>query len=147
MKTTIEVNGEMYEVDLDNLTEEEAKKYNININTEKKEPKGSSGWIITSYKIKSKFLRILFLLSLMAFFLCGFLLDDGWSWSWSLLLVTPIMSSIIDLFRKPAKHAFKTIMTLLVVAAFFLCGFLIEGGWAWSWVLFLLIPIWSIVVE
>ena len=79
MKTTIEVNGEVIEIDLDNLTEEEAKKFNINFDIPKEEDLKGSGWVITTHKIKSKFLRILFFLSLMAFFLCGFLIEDGWT--------------------------------------------------------------------
>ena len=103
MKTKIEVNGEVIEIDLENLSEEEAKKFNINFNIPNKESEATNGWVIATHKIRSKFLRILFLLSLMAFFLCGFLIEDGWSWSWMLLLATPIMSSIIDVFKKPKK--------------------------------------------
>ena len=104
MKTTIEVNGEVIEIDLENLSEDEAKKYNINFNIPKKEEKKGSGWVITTHKLKSKFLRILFLLSLMAFFLCGFLIDGGWSWSWALFFVTPVVSGFLDLFKKTKKQ-------------------------------------------
>lgn len=147
MKTTIEVNGEVISVDLENLTEEEAKKYNINFNIPLRETNKSSGWVITTNKIRSKFLRVLFFLSLMAFFLCGFLIEGGWSWSWAILFVTPFMSAFIDMFKKPKKQIFKTIMSLLVISGFFACGFLIEGAWKWCWVLFFLIPIFNITVE
>ena len=147
MKTKIEVNGEVIELDLENLSEEEAKKYNINFNIPNYESSYETGWVIKTHKLKSKFLRILFLLSLMAFFLCGFLIDGGWSWSWALLLVTPFVSSICDIFRKPKKQAFRAIMSFLVVCAFFACGFLIDGAWKWCWVLFFLIPIFNISVE
>ena len=147
MKTTIEVNGEVIEIDLENLTEEEAKKYNINFNIPNREETKGTGWVITTHKIRSKFLRILFLLSLMAFFLCGYLIEGGWSWSWSLFFVTPIMSGFLDLFKKSKKQIFKTIMTFLIIGAFFACGFLLENAWRWCWVLFFLFPIVNITVE
>ena len=83
----------------------------------------------------------------MAFFLCGFLIEDGWSWSWALLFVTPFMSGFLDLFKKTKKQIFKSIMTLLIVAGFFACGFLIDNAWRWCWVIFFLIPIVNITVE
>jgi hypothetical protein len=52
MKTTIEVNGEVISVDLENLTEEEAKKYNINFNIPKRESNKSSGGVIKTNKIR-----------------------------------------------------------------------------------------------
>ena len=67
MKTTIEVNGEQIEVDLDNLSEEELKAYNIKVNN------GEEGFIRPKRRALRKIRGILPLICIMAFFLCGFL--------------------------------------------------------------------------
>ena len=92
-----------------------------------------------------KILDIIFLLSLMGFFLCGFLLG-GWAWSWSLLLINPALSVIFSLTNKPIKKIIKSICFLLVIGAMLFIGFA-YSGWYWCWVLIFIIPIVNIIME
>ena len=98
MKTTIEVDGKEVEVELENLSKEEQEKYGINVSSE--EPKTTK--VIKRRKSVSKLLRILPFLVLIAFFLCGFLLE-GWVWCWSFFLLIPFAHIVTGLFEKSAK--------------------------------------------
>lgn len=41
------------------------------------------------------------------------------------------------------RHKFISIVPFVVLIAFFLTGFLVEGAWQWNWTLFFLIPLAS----
>ena len=140
MKTTIEVNGEQIEVDLDNLSEEELKAYNIKVNN------GEEGFIRPKRRALRKIRGILPLICIMAFFLCGFLIPGGWCWSWSILLLIPLFETLLSFDSKPVRRIIATIATLIIIAGTIFIGSYF-GVWSWCWVFFLLIPIVHILAE
>ena len=94
----------------------------------------------------NKFMRILPILSVMAFLLCGFL-ASGWVWSWTFLLVTPFAHMFVSLLDKKLKTIMYVLFSMMVLAAIVLIGIFVPHGWTWSWVLAFLIPIFGILVE
>lgn len=146
MKTTIEVNGQEVEVDLENMSQQDQKQYNIYVNDDKKERK-SVKKLLRINRHWNKFMRVLPILCLIAFFLCGFLIEGGWTWSWAFILVTPFAHMFISLIDKKLKTIISVLFSCMCLAAMLLIGFLVPGGWRWSWVLLLLIPVFEILVE
>lgn len=142
MKTTIEVNGKETEVELDQLSKEEQEQYGIHMSDDEPKVKKSHTWNLHNTKV----MRVLPFFVLIAFFLCGFLLD-GWRWCWSFFLLIPLSHMLVGLFSKRIKTVAYIIFSLCVFAAIFLCGFLIEGGWHWSWCFIFAIPAFGILVE
>lgn len=148
MKTFIEVDGQKVEIDLENLSKEEAEKYNIHINTDDYTDNVENHSFHFSFKdrsIKKKITSVIFLISLMAFFLCGFLLH-GWGWSWTLLLINPVLNILLNLSNKPFKKAIESLVTLVVIGIMLYIG-IVHGGWYWCWVLIFIIPIFNIILE
>ena len=139
MKTTIEVNGREVEVDLENLTEEELKEYNIKVN------EGEEGYIRPKRKAVKKIRQIIPILCVMAFFLCGFLLN-GWVWSWSILLLIPVFEVLLSFEKKSVRRAIASGLSLIVIAGTIVIGTVFHQ-WHWCWVLFFLIPVIHILAE
>lgn len=94
----------------------------------------------------NKFMRILPIVSVMAFLLCGFL-ANGWVWSWTFLLVTPFAHMFVSLLDKKLKTIMYVLFSMMVLAGIVLIGVFVPHGWTWSWVLAFLIPIFGILVE
>lgn len=139
MKTEIEVNGKIVEVDLENMSEEEMEDYNINI-TNKKDNRYAKSRTIG--KIKA----VIPILSLMAFLLCGFLIEGGWRWSWSLLFITPVVESLLALKNKGLRRASAVVLSLLIIGGTIFIGCFF-GVWRWCWVLFFLVPVVHIILD
>lgn len=135
MKTVIDDNGTKIEIEVDSEEiEENEDKCTFTFNKK------------TNNKISTKIRKILPILSLMAFFLCGFLIDNGWTWSWTLLLISPFIESFLKLKNKSIKKAIASLldMTIIILVIFLGCYFHI---WSWCWVFFFLIPIAHIILE
>lgn len=135
MKTVIDDNGTKIEIEVDSEEiEENEDKCTFTFNKK------------TNNKISTKIRKILPILSLMAFFLCGFLIDNGWTWSWALLLISPFIESFLKLKNKSIKKAIASLldMIIIVLVIFLGCYFHI---WSWCWVFFFLIPIAHIILE
>ena len=140
MKTTVEINGEQVEVDLDSLTEEELKKYNIRYN------KGAQTFTRPKRKALRKIKSIIPLICLMAFFLCGFFTTKGWHWSWTILLLIPVLESVLAFENKSTRRIIASTASLFIIFGIFFCGFYFSV-WSWIWVFFFLIPIIHILAE
>lgn len=135
MKTVIDDNGTKIEIEVDSEEiEENEDKCTFTFNKK------------TNNKISTKIRKILPILSLMAFFLCGFLIDNGWTWSWTLLLISPFIESFLKLKNKSIKKAIASLldMIIIILVIFLGCYFHI---WSWCWVFFFLIPIAHIILE
>ena len=135
MKTVIDDNGTKIEIEVDSEEiEENEDKCTFTFNKK------------TNNKISTKIRKILPILSLMAFFLCGFLIDNGWTWSWALLLISPFIESFLKLKNKSIKKAIASLldMIIIILVIFLGCYFHI---WSWCWVFFFLIPIAHIILE
>lgn len=135
MKTVIDDNGTKIEIEVDSEEiEENEDKCTFTFNKK------------TNNKISTKIRKILPIVSLMAFFLCGFLIDNGWTWSWTLLLISPFIESFLKLKNKSIKKAIASLLDMVIIALviFLGCYFHI---WSWCWVFFFLIPIAHIILE
>lgn len=135
MKTVIDDNGTKIEIEVDSEEiEENEDKCTFTFNKK------------TNNKISTKIRKILPILSLMAFFLCGFLIDNGWTWSWALLLISPFIESFLKLKNKSIKKAIASLLDMIIITLviFLGCYFHI---WSWCWVFFFLIPIAHIILE
>lgn len=135
MKTVIDDNGTKIEIEVDSeeIEENEDKctfTFNKKINN----------------KISTKIRKILPILSLMAFFLCGFLIDNGWTWSWALLLISPFIESFLKLKNKSIKKAIASLLDMIIITLVIFLGFYFHI-WSWCWVFFFLIPIAHIILE
>ena len=140
MKTKIEVNGEEIDVDLDNLSEEELKEYNIKVNN------GEEGFIRPKRKAVRKIRQIIPLICIMAFFLCGFLIPNGWRWSWTILLLIPFFETLLSFESKKTRRIIASCLTLIIIAGTIFIGCYFHV-WSWCWVFFFLIPIVHILAE
>ena len=76
----------------------------------------------------------------MLFFLCGFLIDNGWTWSWALLLISPFIESFLKLKNKSIKKAIASLLDMIIITLVIFLGFYFHI-WSWCWVFFFLIPI------
>ncbi len=142
--TKIIIDGKEVEVDFDTLNSEDAKKMGIHVQTEDELNEIKRKKMVR--KVKDKIIAVTPLLSLFVYLMFGFLLD---LWTWGALAFTSIPLSwiVCNLSLKTFKAQFYAVLVVAVIAGFFLVGFLIPGGWSWSWVLFLLIPIAAIILE
>lgn len=132
MKTVIDDNGTKIEIEVDSEENEDKCTFTFN----KK----------INNKISTKIRKILPILSLMAFFLCGFLIDNGWTWSWALLLISPFIESFLKLKNKSIKKAIASLLDMIIITLVIFLGFYFHI-WSWCWVLFFLIPIAHIILE
>lgn len=136
MKTIINEDGKKVEIEID-----------VEDTTIEVEENETSTFTFTYKKtILSKVRRILPILSLMAFFLCGFLVEGGWTWSWSLLFISPIFETILKFRKKGLKKIVLAILDLIIIAGIIILGCTLHI-WSWCWVLFFLIPIVHIILE
>lgn len=135
MKTVIDDNGTKIEIEVDSEEiEENEDKCTFTFNKK------------TNNKISTKIRKILPILSLMAFFLCGFLIDNGWTWSWALLLISPFIESFLKLKNKSIKKAIASLLDMIIITLVIFLGFYFHI-WSWCWVFFFLIPIAHIILE
>lgn len=132
MKTVIDDNGTKIEIEVDSEENEDKCTFTFN----KK----------INNKISTKIRKILPILSLMAFFLCGFLIDNGWTWSWALLLISPFIESFLKLKNKSIKKAIASLLDMIIITLVIFLGFYFHI-WSWCWVFFFLIPIAHIILE
>lgn len=142
--TRVIIDGKEIEVDIDTLTKEQAEKLGIHVQNSEEYDK--LVFKRKMKKLKHKILAVTPLLALFVYLLLGFLAG---LWSWGALAFTAIPLSwvLCNLSLKNLKAQFYFVLVLAVIAGFFLVGFLVDGGWAWSWTLFLLIPIAAIILE
>jgi len=86
------------------------------------------------------------LLTVIAYLVLGFTLKNGkgWSCGWTLFLLIPIVSSVIEMifYKRLALFAFP----VLIVGIYCTLG-MILGLWHPTWVMFISIPIYYIVAE
>lgn len=136
MKTEVEINGEKVEIEVENLTEEQADDMHIHIFGKQKTKKQ------TLNKIK----RILPILAFMAFFLVGFLVDNGWKWSWTILVGSFFIEYLLKIKNNNSKRVICDIVTMLIICVTIFVGFYFHI-WSWCWVFFLLIPVVRIIME
>ena len=135
MKTIIDDNGTKIEIEVDSEEiEENEDKCTFTFNKK------------SNNKILAKIRKILPIVSLMAFFLCGFLIDNGWTWSWSLLLISPFIESFLKLKNKSIKKAMASLLDMIIITLVIILGFYFHI-WSWCWVFFFLIPIAHIILE
>lgn len=135
MKTIIDDNGTKIEIEVDSEEiEENENKCTFTFNKK------------SNNKISTKIRKILPIVSLMAFFLCGFLIDNGWTWSWALLLISPFIESFLKLKNKSIKKAIASLLDMIIIALVIILGFYFHI-WSWCWVFFFLIPIVHIILE
>lgn len=135
MKTIIDDNGTKIEIEVDSEEiEENEDKCTFTFNKK------------SNNKISAKIRKILPIVSLMAFFLCGFLIDNGWTWSWSLLLISPFIESFLKLKNKSIKKAMASLLDMIIITLVIILGFYFHI-WSWCWVFFFLIPIAHIILE
>jgi len=139
MKTKIEVDGKTIEVDLEKMSEEELKNYDINITNKKEE---SNKKRVAIRKIRG----IIPLVVLMAFFLCGFLIEGGFRWSWSLFFLIPILESLLSVRNRNIRRIASGILTILIIGGTIFLGSFFHI-WTWCWVFFFLVPIVYIILE
>lgn len=136
-KVTINVNDEEMEVDFDTLDKETAEKLGINIHDEiKKEVKEHLGL----KKFKNKLIGITPFVSLIAFFMTGFFLEDAWRWNWTFFLLIPAVSILLNLKFHKFKKAISSILCLIVITVYILTGIFLNW-WSWNWVMFFVLPI------
>ena len=135
MKTVIDDNGTKIEIEVDSEEiEENEDKCTFTFNKK------------TNNKISTKIRKILPISSLMVFFLCGFLIDNGWTWSWALLLISPFIESFLKLKNKSIKKAIASLLDMIIITLVIFLGFYFHI-WSWCWVFFFLIPIAHIILE
>ncbi len=85
------------------------------------------------------------ILVVAVFLLLGFTIGY-WEIIWVLFLTIPIYYIILKAIKNKG-NGWRAIMAasfpLLAVIVFLLLGFLVEGAWAWAWLVFLTIPFWG----
>ena len=83
------------------------------------------------------------------FLLIGFT-TNAWHPVWILFLTIPIYFFILKAIQN-RKNGWRALLSgvypTLTVIAFLLIGFLVPGGWNWSWIIFLTFPIWSWILK
>lgn len=82
--------------------------------------------------------------SIIAFVLVGLLVDGGWGWSWTILMLIPLVPSLMSAIRKRDANHFA--YPILVTAVYCLLGIL-GGYWHPYWVMFLTIPLYYALVN
>ena len=87
------------------------------------------------------------LIAVIVFFLLGFL-RDAWSIAWIVFLAVPLTAVITDVIfgKKNRLDVLIGAVALLCVAVFLILGFTADL-WGIAWIVFLLIPITSIIVN
>ena len=131
-KITINVNGEVFEVDLDTLDKDEAENLGINIVDEEVEIKRKK-----RKALRNKIIAIVPFVVLIAFFLTGFLVEGAWKWNWTFFLLIPFVSGIKF---TSSKKAVSGILSIVLLAVYFLTGFILHC-WSINWILFFCFPI------
>ena len=87
------------------------------------------------------------LIAVVVFFLLGFL-GDAWSIAWIVFLAIPLTAVVTDLIfgKKNRLDVLIGAVALVCVAVFLVLGFTADL-WGIAWIVFLLIPITSIIVN
>lgn len=136
-KAKINIDGEEMEVDFETLDKETAEKLGINIHEEiKEEVKSHIGF----RKLKHKIMGITPFVVLIAFFMTGYFLEDAWNWNWTLFLLIPFISTLLNIKKIKFKKSLSSALCLLVIITYILTGILLKW-WNWNWVMFFLLPI------
>lgn len=79
------------------------------------------------------------LLSVLAFLLVGFLLEQGWHWGWAILLFIPEAASLYEAITKKEPERF--LLPVLITQVYCPLGIML-GLWHPWWVLYLLCPLY-----
>lgn len=80
----------------------------------------------------------------LSFFLVGFLVPNGWEFSWIFWLFIPIINSIFDSIKKRKISLFLFPVLIVAIYCFLGLGF---NLWHPYWFLFLLIPVFYVIAE
>lgn len=83
-------------------------------------------------------------LCFLSFFLVGFLVPNGWKFSWIILLFIPIVNSVFDSIKKRRISVFLFPVLVVAIYCFLGLGF---NLWHPYWFLFLLIPAFYVIAE
>ena len=89
-------------------------------------------------------LSIIGALCFLSFFLVGFLVPNGWKFSWIIWLFIPIVNSIFDSIKKRRISVFLFPVLVVAIYCFLGLGF---NLWHPYWFLFLLIPAFYVIAE
>lgn len=93
---------------------------------------------------------------IVSFICLGAFVENGWSWSWLVLFLIPVLISFVEtIVKKDIKHldtaiCFGCIGTFLGLG---ITNYGIEGtkylkiGWEWCWLVLLLIPILTSIID
>lgn len=83
------------------------------------------------------------ILSIIAFLAVGFAVENGWKYSWLILLLIPIIESFIEAVkhRDPNRFAYP-----VMVAGVYLTYGMCMSVWHPTWIIFLTIPIYYIIL-
>ena len=96
---------------------------------------------------KPSFIITLFIigaLCFLSFFLVGFLVPNGWKFSWIIWLFIPIVNSVFDSIKKRRISVFLFPVLVVAIYCFLGLGF---NLWHPYWFLFLLIPAFYVIAE
>lgn len=80
----------------------------------------------------------------LSFFLVGFLVPNGWKFSWIFWLFIPIINSIFDSIKKRKISVFLFPVLIVAIYCFLGLGFNLRHPY---WFLFLLIPVFYVIAE
>lgn len=104
----------------------------------KEEPKTKT-WLVISILSGSYFF-----MAILAMVLIGCLVPNGWSWSWTFLLLVPVVGSIPSMIKE--KRLTHFCYPLFVTFIYLLICLAVTPIWHPLWVLFLTIPLYYMIV-
>ena len=98
------------------------------------------------HKIKGLFTSCYVFLAIIIYLLLGFLIPNGYGWAnfWFLFILIPFVSSVFECIGTKRASAFG--MVFLVTATYCALGMMMSL-WHPLWILFLLIPLYSIFAQ